>query len=346
MFAVTGPVISRPSACRGDATNWRPKRPRSKTIVPRTLTSASQALQPPALTTRSFSERPNSRRSRSSSACDRATNGPRVSSSPRVRAANRYSCEWTMAPSGHACTHSGQKRQRPRSTRSPPSWARAPVGHASMHASHPSGHLVGSTTGNPRKRSGSAGGEFGNATVRCPCCKRATKALSTGHLSEVMAAVGEVEALVAEREVRDLLSAQRDRESHPVVKRGIDHLVARQAPARIGDRDVTHLAAPPLDEGHGDRLGRERPGIAARPPLRQRHELLPDERGRALDLKPTDVGACEDVSGVPRRDRHLREPVDARGELVANVALNPAGSGDRTHEGELVTDRARQRPRV
>ncbi len=50
MFSVTGPVISRPSAWRGEATNWMPKRPMSQPIVPSTLTSASQALQPPALT--------------------------------------------------------------------------------------------------------------------------------------------------------------------------------------------------------------------------------------------------------------------------------------------------------
>ena len=45
---VTGPVTSRPSAWRGEATNWMPKRPRSKTRVSSTLMSASQALHPPA----------------------------------------------------------------------------------------------------------------------------------------------------------------------------------------------------------------------------------------------------------------------------------------------------------
>ena len=61
MFSVTGPVIRSPSAWRGDATNWMPKRPRSNTTVESTLVSASQALQPPALTCRSLSERPKSR---------------------------------------------------------------------------------------------------------------------------------------------------------------------------------------------------------------------------------------------------------------------------------------------
>src|SRR5229473_3264368 len=64
MFSVTGPVMSSPSACRGEATNWMPKRAKSKTGVPSTFTSDSQPLQPPALTTRSFSDRPKRRRVR------------------------------------------------------------------------------------------------------------------------------------------------------------------------------------------------------------------------------------------------------------------------------------------
>ena len=50
MFSLTGPVTTSPSACRGEATNWMPKRPMSKTMVPKTFKSASQALQPAALT--------------------------------------------------------------------------------------------------------------------------------------------------------------------------------------------------------------------------------------------------------------------------------------------------------
>ena len=72
MFFGTGPVTSRPSACRGEATNWMPNRPRSKPTVLSTLVSASQALQPPALTWRSFSERPKSLRAFSSRALAKA----------------------------------------------------------------------------------------------------------------------------------------------------------------------------------------------------------------------------------------------------------------------------------
>src|SRR5262245_16164416 len=67
-------------------------------------------------------------------------------------------------------------------------------------------------------------------------------------LSQVEARVGEVEALVAQGEIRDLLLAQRERESEPVVEGRIDRLVATETPARIGEDHVTDLAAPALDK--------------------------------------------------------------------------------------------------
>src|SRR5213593_923914 len=63
-----------------------------------------------------------------------------------------------------------------------------------------------------------------------------------------MATVRQVEALVAERKVRDLLPAERDREAHPVVEGRIHDLVARQAPATVGHGHVTDLSAPSFDE--------------------------------------------------------------------------------------------------
>src|SRR5712692_1724412 len=248
MFSVTGPVMSSPSACRGEATYWMPKRARSKTGVPSTLTSASQPLHPPALTTRSLRDRPKSRRSSPSSAAARGYSWePRSTRPSRVRAASRCSVVKAMAPSGQACTHSSQKRQRPRSRRRLPSAEMAPVGQASAQARQPSAQRDGSSTGSPRKRSGSPGGSSGNADVRCPCCTRASRIFSM-RTSQVVAAVGEVEALVAEREVRDLLVAQRHLQTDPVVKRRIDNLVICEAALFVGDGHVADLAAPALDQ--------------------------------------------------------------------------------------------------
>ena len=44
MFSLTGPVTTMPSAWRGEATNWMPNRPMSKTTVPSTFKSASAGI--------------------------------------------------------------------------------------------------------------------------------------------------------------------------------------------------------------------------------------------------------------------------------------------------------------
>src|SRR5260370_22446848 len=325
MVAVTGPVMSSPSACRGEATYWMPKRPRSKTGVESTFTSDSQPLHPPALTTRSFSDRPNSCRNFSSRAAARGYSwGPRSTRPSRIREARRYSVVKAMAPSGHACTHSGQKRQRPRSSRKPASGCSAlrappvagkarssglemaPVGQASTQARQPSAQREGSSTGSPRKRSGSVGGSPGNADVRCPCCTRASRTFSMP-TSQVVPAVGEVEALVAEREVGDLLVAQRQREAGPVVEGGIDDLVGREAALTVGDAHVADLAAPALDERNAEEVGPGRPAAHARGALRQLAQLLAKEGHRALDLQPADVRARVHVAPVRGGDGDVRE---------------------------------------
>ena len=65
---------------------------------------------------------------------------------------------------------------------------------------------------------------------------------------EVVTAVRQVEALVAQREVRDLLISQRQRQTHPVVEGGIDDLVAGETPLAIRQCNMADLAAPALDE--------------------------------------------------------------------------------------------------
>src|SRR4030095_16726903 len=262
MFRLTAPVIKSPSAWRGDATNWIPKRPRSKTTVLSTFTSASQPLPPPALTCRSLSERPNRRRARASSASASRSVRLSVIRSSRRRVASRQSEPNAIAPSGHASTHSVQNKHRPRSMRSPESSAAsACVGHASTHARQPSGQRVASSAGAPRKRSGNSGAASGNAIVRVPCRTRVCRIFHIVRRSllllEIEATVREVEALVAERKVGDRLAAQRDREPDPVVERRIDDLVAGDRAGLIGADDVADLSAPSLYQRDADRARRE-----------------------------------------------------------------------------------------
>src|SRR5450830_69326 len=307
MFSVTGPVMRRPAAWRGEATQLLPNRPRSQPIVPRTLTSALQALQSPALTTRSFSERPNSRRSFRSSASASGSACPVRTRSSRRRAASRKSCVNAIAP----------------------------VGQTSAHARHPSGHFAGSRMGAPRYRSGIGGGSpAGYAIVRCPWCARASSAFSMKSPSQVVAAIGEVEALVAQREIRDLAAPHREGDPQPVVEGRIGDLVAREAAGRVRHRDVADFPAPAFRERHNERVRSHCPGFGTGSPRRKLVELLEDERDRLLDLEPADVGAGIDVPMMGRHHGKVDETIDARGKVVPHVPLDAARARrrpDKTH---------------
>ena len=124
MFVFTAPVITSPSAWRGEATNWTPKRARSNTTFPRATSSASQPLQLPATTDRRRKDRPNSCRIRRSSATASSTSPSGLCSPARVLAAMRWSLVNARAPFGHAAASSGANSDAPTSTVGGPSAAR------------------------------------------------------------------------------------------------------------------------------------------------------------------------------------------------------------------------------
>ena len=66
--------------------------------------------------------------------------------------------------------------------------------------------------------------------------------------SQVVAAIRQIEALVAKRKIGNLLVSQRHRQPGPVVKRRIDDLVSCEAALGVGQRHMADLAAPALDE--------------------------------------------------------------------------------------------------
>src|SRR5579859_4918403 len=316
-----------------------PNRARSKTMVPRTLTSASQPLHPPALTCRNLSDRPKRRRSVAFSIFARGSARPRTTRSSRSRAANRYSWVSEMAPSGQPSTHSAQKRQRPMSRARPSSskWT-ASVGHASTQSRHPSGHFFVSRTGPPRKRSGSVGGELGYATVRCPCWKRARTSFSMGRLSEIVSAVREIEALVAEWKIGNLLVSEGHGEPRPVVHRRVHDLVGRESAVVARHRDVADLAAPAFHERRADAIRPERFALGAHRAFRKGIELISDERARTLDFEPPNIGSREDVTRVPRGDGDVCEPVYPVRVIVPHVAFEAARARSHADEPQRLGD--------
>ena len=80
---------------------------------------------------------------------------------------------------------------------------------------------------------------------------------------EVVSAVREVEALVAEREIGDLLVSQGHRQPGPVVERGVDDLVAREPALAVGQGHVADLAAPAFHERNHQVIGLQRPRLTS-----------------------------------------------------------------------------------
>src|SRR3990172_6122072 len=112
----------------------------------------------------------------------------------------------------------------------------------------PSLNFVWSITGKPRKRSGRTGASAGNGKVLWPCFQRWISDRSIIKFSEIVSAVGQVEALVAKGKIRDLLPAQRQGEPAPVMERGIDYLVQGETARFIGESRVTDFSAPAFDQ--------------------------------------------------------------------------------------------------
>ena len=74
-------------------------------------------------------------------------------------------------------------------------------------------------------------------------------------VSQVVAAVRKVEALVAEWEIGYLLMAQRAGQSEPVVERRIFDLIPDDLPVGTCHGCMAYLAAPAFDQGDGERAG-------------------------------------------------------------------------------------------
>ncbi len=77
---------------------------------------------------------------------------------------------------------------------------------------------------------------------------RETGVFRFSSLLQIEPAIGKIEALVAEREIGNLLSPECHCQPLPVVKRGVDDLVPGKLTRLVGDGDVTDLAAPPLGQ--------------------------------------------------------------------------------------------------
>src|ERR1035438_10881951 len=106
--------------------------------------------------------------------------------------------------------------------------------------------------------------------------------------SKIEAAIREVEALIADREIRDRLAAHRQCKADPVVERGVYDLVAPETTRGVGERHMAHLSAPAFNQRHSQAVRRVRARVAADVAIGRRAELLPEQLAGTLDLKPAD----------------------------------------------------------
>lgn len=159
MFAFTAPVMTSPSAWRGEATNCTPNLDISKTTFPSALSSDSQPPQLPATTERSLNDRPSSERIPFSNARTGSGSPVTVSSPLRVLLDIEISCVYLTRRSPSSTASSGEKRHDPRSmTGSPSLRARnASVGTTGSARLNPFSAWRISIAGRPRKRAGNSG---------------------------------------------------------------------------------------------------------------------------------------------------------------------------------------------
>jgi hypothetical protein len=175
--------------------------------------------------------------------------------------------------------------------------------------------------------------------VRRPCLQRA---LSIPRIT----GVGEIEALVAEREVGELVAAQRHGQAEPVVQARIHDINIADFPLVVGGDHVHALASPAFDEAHGNRgrpQGRQRSPQGTAAVLLQ---TLAHERQRALDLEPALHRARHHVTGIHHGHRDVRVTVDSVRMRVPHVARQPARAGSGTHQSEDARLLAAQRARL
>src|SRR5438105_3411902 len=144
-----------------------------------------------------------------------------------------------------------------------------------------------------------------------------------------MTSVGKVETLVAQREVRDLISRHRYGKRGPVPKGRINDLVPANAALIVAQQHVRNLAAPPFLHGNYQ-LSPSKPATPrSQLPGRKGGELLADKFQRALDFYPSQQGPGEDVPRPRSRYRDLGVAKHAIGMVVPDVPRHFTRTSDR-----------------
>ena len=257
-----GPVRTRPSAWRGEATKSTPNRPMSKLTLPQAASSISQPLHPPAETWRNFRERPN-RRWISLPGRDRRCGDTLRPSAGKAQ--KGFRAGW---PPGGGPNRTGSRRpDRPSRNRRKKRRLRgraARDGSERLRSGRPGRRL----RIRPGRGLPPAGESPGTAAERRPADIRNDRpSVALSQLNQLehrvllvirdRTRIGQIEAFVADRKIRDPVLADGHGQPEPVVERRVLDLVPPETPVAVRDRGVGDLAAPAFDHGDDERPGRE-----------------------------------------------------------------------------------------
>src|SRR5271165_2765842 len=167
--------------------------------------------------------------------------------------------------------------------------------------------------------------------------------------SKIEAAIGKIEALVADRKIRDGLAAQRQCEADPVVKRGVDDLVAPKTTRGVCERHMAHLPAPTLDHRHGQGVRGRRWQGAADVTLDSRGQLLLDQLAGTLELKPAHTSAGKDAaawlgSTIPVPSKRARTDAESHSHSEARSTSARAASKRSASIDNRASSRSKRQP--
>src|SRR2546428_6878866 len=100
-----------------------------------------------------------------------------------------------------------------------------------------------------------------------------------------MSAIGEIETLIAQGEVRDLLVAQRQGQADPVMEGRVNDFVMSKSSLWVGQRCMTDFAAPAFHERNDQIICRQRTWRGAHRSVGHCLQLLLNKSDGALDFQ-------------------------------------------------------------
>src|SRR6185437_2366586 len=197
-----------------------------------------------------------------------------------------------------------------------------------MHNARPSTlRMFACRVSRSRKESSAAGG--GSVTMPMEMIWR--RVFSMG-LSQVVAAVGEIEGLVDERKVRNDVADDRVFHCRPGLPRRVVGMTATDGASSSRLESHHHGAAPPFDQADSQGSLGGRSDIREVGSRRHHSDDAQDEHAGFLQLIEADGDACPDIAFGATAFARRELPVRLAGEIHAQIECLAAGATSKPDE--------------